>query len=93
MHATSMHGEKVSGPLEPQLQVVVSYHVGTWNQNLGPLQEQQVLSTTEPSLQPQLLSLKQTKQNNFQNESQSLEMYTYGPQTALGGSRRKTCRL
>ena len=32
------------------LQMVVNHHVGTGNGNLGPLQEQQVLLTTELSL-------------------------------------------
>ena len=34
------------------LQMVVSHHVECWELNLGPLEEQSVLLTTEPSLQP-----------------------------------------
>ena len=40
-------GVKVSDPLQLDLQTVVSCHVGA-----GPLEEQSVLLTTEPSLQP-----------------------------------------
>ena len=34
------------------LQMVVSHHVVCWVLNSGPLQEQSLLLTTEPSLQP-----------------------------------------
>ena len=34
------------------LQMVVSHHVGCWELNSGPLEEQSVLLTTEPALQP-----------------------------------------
>lgn len=34
-----------------QKKAVISYHCGCWESNLGFLQEQQVLSTAEPSLQ------------------------------------------
>ncbi|KAM7328484.1 hypothetical protein ACRRTK_012576 [Alexandromys fortis] len=44
-------GMKVSDSLELELQTVVSCHVGAWELNLGPLGEQSVLLTTEPSLQ------------------------------------------
>lgn len=39
------HGSqrKASDPLEMELQMVVNYHVGTWNQNQILLQEQQAL--------------------------------------------------
>lgn len=39
MYATCIPGERVSGPLKPQLQVMASYYVDAGNQN--PLQEQQ----------------------------------------------------
>jgi hypothetical protein len=35
------------------LQMVVSHHVVGWGLNSGPLEEQSVLLTAEPSLQPQ----------------------------------------
>jgi hypothetical protein len=48
---------KVLDPLELKLQTVVSCHVGgCWEWNLGPLEEQPVLFTAEPSLQPNLPS-------------------------------------
>ena len=37
-------------PLEPELQMVVSHHVGTRKLNPGPLEEQPVLFSTELSL-------------------------------------------
>lgn len=40
------------GPLELELQMTESHHVGAWELNLGLLQEQQVLLTSEPQLQP-----------------------------------------
>lgn len=45
--------KRVSSPLELELQVVVSHllWVLVLKQNSGPLEQQQVLSTTEPSLQ------------------------------------------
>ena len=42
---------RVSGPLELELQTVVSCHVGTWNWT-WILKEKPVLLTAEPSLQP-----------------------------------------
>ena len=41
-------------PLELELQVVVSHHVGL-ELNLGPLEEQSGLLTAEPSFQPQYM--------------------------------------
>lgn len=38
--------------LELELQRVVIFHVGNWEPHLGPLQEQQDLSTTEWSAKP-----------------------------------------
>jgi hypothetical protein len=46
------------GPLELELQTVVSCHVGCWESNKGPLGEQPVLLTSEPSLQFSALFLK-----------------------------------
>jgi hypothetical protein len=43
--------ERALGALKLELQVVVSHVVGSGKPNLGPPQEQQVLLTTEPSLQ------------------------------------------
>ena len=39
--------KRVSDPLE-----LVSHHMDAWKSNLGPLEEQQMLLATEPSLQP-----------------------------------------
>ena len=44
----------MSDALAPELQGVVSCHNGFWELNPGALQTQQVLLTTEPSLQPQV---------------------------------------
>jgi hypothetical protein len=41
-------GHRITWKLE--LQEGVSHHVGGWESNLGPLEEQSVLLTTEPSL-------------------------------------------
>ena len=41
--------QRLSDPLELALWIAVSYHVG--EPNPGPLQQQQVLLLTEPSLQ------------------------------------------
>lgn len=49
---------KVSHPLALELQTVVSCHVDL---NMGPLEEQPVLLTMEPSLQPQEVIFKQRK--------------------------------
>ena len=38
--------------LQLELQTSVSYHVDDWELNPGPLEEQPVLLTAEPSLQP-----------------------------------------
>jgi len=45
----------VSKHLELELWMVVSHQYGNWDKNPGPVQEQQVLLTTESSLQPLLL--------------------------------------
>ena len=42
-------GVKVSDPLELELQTVVSCHVGYWELNPYPLEEQSMQLTTEPS--------------------------------------------
>ena len=49
---------RVSGPLELELQTVVSCHCGSWELNLSPLEEQPVLLVTEKSLQPHAAFLK-----------------------------------
>ena len=41
--------ERVSEPLELELQMVVTSHVGAGNLNPGPLEEQTVLLTTKPT--------------------------------------------
>jgi hypothetical protein len=41
----------VTDSLELELETVVSCHVEYWESNLGPLEEQSVLLTTEPFLQ------------------------------------------
>ena len=43
---------RASDPLELESQMVVSYHVGAENQNPHPLEEQPVILTAEPPLQP-----------------------------------------
>ena len=43
---------RLSDPLELMLLRVMSYSYECWELNLGPLEEQLVLLTTEPSLQP-----------------------------------------
>ena len=44
----------MSDPLELELQTVVSQSIpsGCWELNSGPLEEQPMLLTTEPSLEP-----------------------------------------
>lgn len=42
--------QRVSNPLQLELQTVVSYHVGVWESNLGLLEEQQCLLTAKPSI-------------------------------------------
>ena len=49
---------RVPDTLELELQTVVSSHVGARNMNSGPLEEQPLLLTTEPSLQPNILNFK-----------------------------------
>lgn len=44
-------------PLEPEFRIVGSYHVGAKIQTWDLLEEQQVLLTTEPSLQTPILIL------------------------------------
>lgn len=44
--------KRESGPLEQDSQIVVSHYVGIWESNPGPLGEQQVFLTIEPSLEP-----------------------------------------
>jgi hypothetical protein len=55
MYISDINGnqKRVLGPLELEVQMVVSCHMGAGNQT-QVLEEQQVLLTTEPS--PQLLS-------------------------------------
>jgi hypothetical protein len=50
----SAHGgqQRMSDPLKLELQMAVSCHVGCWEPNFGPLQELQMLLTTESTLQP-----------------------------------------
>lgn len=44
-------------PLQPEWQVVsCKALLGCWEQNVGPLQKQQVILTTEPSIQPKFLN-------------------------------------
>jgi hypothetical protein len=43
--------KKVLALLELDLKLGVSYRIGSWESDLGPLQEQQVLSIPEPTLQ------------------------------------------
>lgn len=38
--------------MDLELQIVVSHHVGCWEHNLHPLEDQQVHLTTEPSITP-----------------------------------------
>jgi hypothetical protein len=45
---------RASDPLELGLQMVVSHHMGAGN--LGPLEEQHEVWTTEPPLQPQYVT-------------------------------------
>ena len=46
------HSGQASDPLQMELQLVVSWECGCWELNSGSLEEQTVLLTTEPSLQP-----------------------------------------
>lgn len=55
LHTTHVSGahrgpKRALDPLELELQMVACQHVGAGESNLGPLQEQSVLSTTEPSV-------------------------------------------
>ena len=52
----SVHGsqKRASDALELGSQTAASHHVGARNQPRGSLEEQPVLLTTEPSLQPQI---------------------------------------
>ena len=43
---------KVSNSLELELQTAVICQGGCWEMNLGPLEEQPILLTTKPLLQP-----------------------------------------
>lgn len=52
MSANSHRGSKSHIPLELGLQVGVGHRGGCWEVNLGPVEEQHMLLTTEPS--PQL---------------------------------------
>jgi hypothetical protein len=45
----------MSHTLELELQVILSHLHRCWEQNLDPLEEQQVLLTTEPILWPHIL--------------------------------------
>jgi hypothetical protein len=47
---------KVPGPLELELQMVLSCHVGAWELNPGSPEEHTLLLTTEPPLQHQKLN-------------------------------------
>jgi len=48
---------RVLDPLELELQIVVSCHVGAGNLSPGTVEEQPVFLTTEPSLQPKMFLL------------------------------------
>lgn len=48
--------KRVSGPLELEFQIV-SHHAGAGKLDPSPLQEQPVLSTSKPSLQPFFVAL------------------------------------
>jgi hypothetical protein len=47
--------KRASGPLELELQVVVSYLAWVLDPNLSPPQEQQLFFIAEPSIQPCML--------------------------------------
>ena len=59
-HVFSAHiGQKMlSETQELELETIVSLPCGSWELNPGPVEEQPVLLTTGPSLQPQVLLLK-----------------------------------
>jgi hypothetical protein len=48
-------GVMSSDPLEPELQMVVSHHLGAGKSNPSPPQEHQVLLNTEPRLVPLIM--------------------------------------
>ena len=48
-------GVKVSDPLGLELKTIGELPCGCWNLNLNPLEEEPMLLTSEPSLQPFLL--------------------------------------
>lgn len=52
MHAVPKDQKRVLDSLELELQVVVGCHVSTVLLNLGPLEEQPVRLSSEPSLEP-----------------------------------------
>lgn len=55
MHAVPHRGQKRAlGPLGLELQMLVELTCRCWDLNLGPLEEQLVLLTVEPSLAPML---------------------------------------
>jgi hypothetical protein len=47
---------RMSDTLELELQSIVSCHVGDWELNPGPLEEQPVLLTPEPYFQSQKIN-------------------------------------
>ena len=55
--------------------MVVSHHVGCWELNSGPSEEQSVLLTTEPSLQPSITLYNSHKQHKISwgNSNQTSE--------------------
>jgi hypothetical protein len=55
LHSGALGAEKPLGITSNQS--YPQHHVGTENQNLGPLKDQEAILTAEPSLQPLLLYL------------------------------------
>lgn len=57
MHYLGTTCARASGPLESELQIVVSCHVSAGSQTQTILDRQTILLTAEPSLQPQVKCL------------------------------------
>lgn len=50
--------KRVPGPLETEVQVAVSPFHGCWESTSGPWKKEYMLLSIEPSLQPNILTLK-----------------------------------